>query len=88
MMVNTDMARGREGAPPRWDLWAPMGPRPPGGVGLLQVEGTQGPSPRRGTFGMQITDDKVFCKQVTDDRAGYRTKREPVQNFITLFSLE
>ena len=41
-----------------------------------------------GTFRKQITDDNVFCKQITDDKAGYGTTRGPFQDYVTLFILE
>ena len=40
------------------------------------------------TFRKQITDEKVFCKQITDGEAGYGTIREPFHNYATPFSLE
>ena len=40
------------------------------------------------TFRKQITDDKVFCKLITDDKAGYEIKRGPFQDYATFFSLE
>ena len=76
--------RSQASAIPLLGLWA----RSPAGCGFLQAFGQQGPTLHAGTFHKQITNDKVFYKQITDDKAGYGTKREQLQDRVTLFSLE
>ena len=74
-----DVARGMF---PLWDLYA----KGPTGSELLQTFGQQRPILRAYTFRKQITDDKVSCKQINDDKAGYEIKREPFQNHATLLA--
>ena len=65
------------------------GPKDPRGVDSYGHLARKSPHPAQvPTFRKQITDDEVFCKQITDGEAGYGTKRGPFHNNATPFSLE
>ena len=63
-----------------------------GGRGSRPAVGACGPlwahTPRAETFRKQITNGKMFGKEITDDQIGYRINREPFCNYATHPSLE
>ena len=53
------------------------GPKAPRGVDSYGHLTRKSPHPAQVcTFRKQITDDEVFCEQITDDEAGYGTKED------------